>query len=155
MHFDHPTWAGSRLVALGPGGQYVALFGDGHIAVSGPEDLLHLLTENQNRVSRISLGAWGTWCVSFNNGEQAWAGEIPKEMSDLLQPRPLGQPRATYVDIGPDGQWFVMLEDGRWRGRMSERCLSEVKRLREEDASIQRIQFGDNGAFYIVYIHLP
>lgn len=72
----------------------------------------------------------------------------------LLFPHLLRNPRLPkpiFVDLGPDGEWFVSYADGsyRWGGNSDE--TDEALAHAQAEGRVKRVLFGERDAYLIAY----
>jgi len=142
-----------KYVSLGTSGRYFILFEGGEILWDGPNAMKQYVDGNVGVKCVAFGGKRDTFFVVYNDGSWKFEGsEIPQALKNVLSDS--GGRDLTCVTIGPGGEWFLKLRDGRlWWGGVSKKInklfhtLLNVKNKKLPHF----IDFGKGGSFIMTY----
>ncbi|KAL7574035.1 hypothetical protein ACA910_015614 [Epithemia clementina (nom. ined.)] len=102
-------------------------------------------------VTCIALGANDSFYCQWEDGSSAWSG-LPTGLYHKLNGRQKCLPPVKNINLGPNDEWFVILQDKKWECQgMSESCTQAINEIHNDEGDIHDIQFGGNYGWLISY----
>ena len=136
-------------VALGSKDRYFVRFRDGASQWSNhDEGFTKIIKEDERAIRSIAFGEHSdSYFIVYENGGYNYCN-VPSALDDLMEERgQLGD--INCVSLGPDGEYFVEIENGQaWWGGTTEENLERISQVRDR---VHFIDFGDDGTFLCRY----
>ena len=147
VHANRPCY-----VSLGTRERYFVAFHDGSFSYKGPKGLDKELRKLTTPPTTVAFGSsYDTYVIVFADGTHKCGGKhAPSELQEHLRNNATSW---SCVTLGPEGEWFVRSQhDGRvgWGG-VSEELDQAIRELLAADHSLNFLDFGENGSYFISY----
>ena len=115
-----------------------------------PDDLSDAIRkQNPSLVDCLAFGEdLDSYFVLFENGRHQWKN-VPSAVDRVLSYRGRNKSAPKFVSLGPNGEYFIRLENGRmWWGGMSDVGNKRTRKLGNE---LKSLYFGDHYSWFARY----
>ena len=115
-----------------------------------PDDLSDAIRkQNPSLVDCLAFGEdLDSYFVLFENGRHQWKN-VPSAVDRVLSYRGRNRSAPKFVSLGPNGEYFIRLENGRmWWGGMSDVGNKRTRKLGNE---LKSLYFGDRYSWFARY----
>jgi hypothetical protein len=152
LHASRPSY-----VALGTKDRYFVSFHDGTYSFKGPKGIERALSKCQATFSSVAFGAqFDSFFLVFSDGSCHQQGRgIPSGLQEYLAAHRTdisGCSDLACVNLGPSGEWFVRFKDCRFGfGGLSREMDDAIQELLDDHHSLNFIDFGENGSYFVSY----
>ena len=138
-------------VAMGSNDRWYCKFDDGsHWWGSDvPDDLSDAIDENSSLVNYMAFGEdYDSYFVMFENREYTW-NNVPSAVDRVLSYKGRNRSALKFVSLGPNGEYFIRLENGRmWWGGMDDDGMKAIRKLGNK---LKSLYFGDDYSWFARY----
>ena len=117
-----------------------------------PDDLTDVINEEHKICSFVECMAFGedldSYFVMFENGQHTW-NNVPSVVERVLSYRGRNRSPPDFVSLGPNGEYFIRLENGRtWWGGMDDDGMKDTRKLGKK---LKSLYFGDDYTWFAWY----
>jgi hypothetical protein len=149
IHATRPNY-----VSLGSKDRYFVSFYDGTFNYSkGPKGIDRELKKLTTPPMSVAFGSsYDAFFIVFHDGTYKYQGRgIPSELATKLSAQK-ELSLLSIVNLGPSGEWFLRSQDGLvgWGG-VSDEMHEAIQELLDEGHSINFLDFGENGSYFVSY----
>jgi len=131
--------------------QYYIQFADGKCEWVGPRLFSKAINNSTSAVSKVAFYQHKGWYVLFKDGSSEWDG-LPKTLHSLLKRKKKLLPGVRDISISPEGNWFVVFNDGDWRAQLPQKCRRTIDAILHECSSkVIHVWLGHRGTFCVLY----
>ena len=120
-----------------------------------PHDLSDAINENSCLVKCMAFGedsgyyfGEDSYFVLFENGGYTW-NNVPSALERVLSYKGRNRSAPKFVSLGPNGEYFIRLENGRmWWGGMDDDGMKDTRKLGNK---LKSLYFGDRYSWFARY----
>jgi hypothetical protein len=138
-------------IAMGSNDRWFCICDDGSQMWGSavPYYLSDAIDENPSYVESMAFGEdMDSYFVLFENGRYVW-NNVPSAVDRVLSYRGRNRSAPKFVSLGPNGEYFIRLENGRtWWGGMDDDGMKDTRKLGNE---LKSLYFGDHYSWFARY----